>query len=166
MLKKPTPEIEAEVLAEYDADPSAFGQKVFEEMERKNPGMADLLESFMKIAKEEGREFVLGLLMASVVYRQLEISAEGHIPIVEMRPALQKVGREVFGVGPEEFVNQYGTPYLRNGIIGTKTLANFIGDAVGGGLDYQTVLFSAVFLIRVLEGQIELDMCKSREKVF
>ncbi len=159
MFTKPTTEIEASVLAEYDADYVGFVKSVFEDLERTNPQLADIF-FFIANHDEDDHSFTLGLQMASAVYRQLQLANGGTLPIVEKREALQASAFEAIA-NPEAFVNKYGTPYFYNGLIGRRTIANFLGDAIGHNVGHEGVIFVAVFLIRLLEVQVELD-CRKR----
>lgn len=157
MFKAPTPEIEAEVLAEYDADYVSFCSQVLRDLERNNPGLAELV--YLLIETRKGGDILFGVQMACAVYRQLEKASEGGMPIVEMREALRATAFEALA-DPQAFLNRYGTPYFYDGLIGKRTLANFVGDAVGHGVAWELALFVPVFLIRILEAQVELDLKK------
>lgn len=156
MLRKPSLEIENEVLAEYDRDYVGFCKQVFEDLERTNPGLADVFY-MIKDYEKQLPGVTLGLQRASAVYRQLERAAMGSLPIVEMRSALEAVAFEALE-DPEAFVNKYGTPYFYNGLIGQWTLAACVTDSIGNSVDWEVVVFVVVLMIRILEAQVELDL--------
>lgn len=156
MLVRPTPEIEAAVLAEYDADYALFCKHVFEGMERSNPGMADIFWEFLENSKCDD-SFTLGLQMASAVYRQLERASNGKLPIVEKNAVWRKTLLESWK-NPEAFFDKHGGKYLESGLITKRTFANFLGDAIGHDLDPHQVAFVAIFMLRILESQIASDL--------
>ncbi|MBX4204939.1 MAG: hypothetical protein KW788_01970 [Candidatus Doudnabacteria bacterium] len=160
MLQKPTQEIETAVFAEYDADYVGFCVRVFEEMERTNPQLADLIY-MMKDYEDQIPGILLGLQLSSVVYEQLRRVAGGQLPIVEMRPSLRKVALEAIA-DPKAFVNKFGTPYFYDGLIGKLTLAACAADGIGHGVGWEIVVFVVVFMIRILEAQVELDLAQPK----
>ncbi len=163
MLQKPTIEIENEVLAEYDRDYVMFGAEVMDGIEKTNPGMAEAFYNLLDAIRED-RSFILGIQMATAVYKQLERASGGNMPIVEMREAVGVTAFEILD-DPEDFLNKYGTPYLQEGLIGLRTLSNFLGDAVGHGAEPHKVVFIAVYVIRLLEAQVELDMSRPKSQL-
>jgi hypothetical protein len=124
MLQKPTQEIERAVFAEYDADYLGFCVRVFEEMERTNPQLADLI-FMMKDYEDQIPGTVLGLQLSLVVYEQLRRVADGQLPIVEMRPSLRKVA---------------------NGLIGKLTIAACAADGEGHGVGWE-IAFVVTFFV-------------------
>src|SRR4051812_46107766 len=104
MLAKPTPDIEAALRLEYDADFGKFVGKVLEDMEQTNPELFDILYKAFEICKDQGW-FMMGSQMACFVYRMLERASGGHMPVIE-KETLLPVGLEAMQ-DPKSFVDKY-----------------------------------------------------------